>query len=103
MHSQTDPGFAADALQQLSSVSRFSMLAAMLPKADLCFTLSHSQTDPGFTADALQQLSGVSRFSMLAAMLPKADKAIVKEVLAALEAASINKAVVDDVAKKYRV
>lgn len=61
------------------------------------------QDKPSFAADALQQLSGVARFSMLAAMLPKSDKAVVREVLNAVEAAGSDKAAVQSLAAKYRV
>jgi len=39
---------------------------------------------------------------MLTAMMPKADKAVAREALDALEAAGINKAVVEDLRAKYR-
>jgi len=45
----------------------------------------------------------VARFSMLAAMLPKSDKAVVREVLNAVEAAGSDKAAVQSLAAKYRV
>lgn len=64
---------------------------------------SRVQARPDFAARALQQLAGVSRFGMVAAMLPRAEKAIVKEVLAGMEAAGHSQQVLQALGKQYKV